>query len=320
LPHLRSIEIGSSDLPRRIRHDLACRQDTGADEIANDVTGHLECASRLEHRQAAAVFDRGRVAADSRRAPVGDDSGCRPRVSLAGRQSHSVEGRGDVCIRPAPGHLAYDCRCLRAGAPRVLATARLAHPQLRVLATAPMDRQYDLASRVINVDDDFLDQRTDQALLGPHVDGWRAPRAFEISPKPEQLHAHRRRRLVRHTAESRASHSWSRVMATFQRASSSAATSRLSGSTASYRRRASVTSYSACWRSSSIARRRSSTWLIASRSATMAASTARGSTAIKTSRAIAASGRRAPKVMQGSSPCIMLPIRHAYRASGRRPP
>jgi hypothetical protein len=50
-----------------------------------------------------------------------------------------------------------------------------------VLAALPVDHHDDFACRVIDVDDNVLDQSTNQALSGAHGRSWRGPGRREVS-------------------------------------------------------------------------------------------------------------------------------------------
>src|SRR4051794_194944 len=78
----------------------------------------------------------------------------RPGLALTRRHSHSVEGGGDIRVRPAGRHAPhYRERRIGRAAP-MLAGLRLADAQLWVLTAAPMDRQDDLARRFLDIGDD----------------------------------------------------------------------------------------------------------------------------------------------------------------------
>ena len=57
----------------------------------------------------------------------------------------------------------------------MLATLRLANPQLRMLAAAPMDGQHDFGRALVDVGDDIGDERAQELLAGPHGHGRGAP-------------------------------------------------------------------------------------------------------------------------------------------------
>jgi hypothetical protein len=56
----------------------------------------------------------------------------------------------------------------------------LTHAKLRVLSATPMNHQDHLATRIVDVDDDLLDQRANKPLLGTHLCGGRVPNSLEI--------------------------------------------------------------------------------------------------------------------------------------------
>ena len=62
----------------------------------------------------------------------------------------------------------------------MLAGLRLADPQLRVLAAAPVDCQDDFARGVVDIGNDVSDQGAQKLLARAHGHSWRAPCGFEI--------------------------------------------------------------------------------------------------------------------------------------------
>jgi hypothetical protein len=55
-------------------------------------------------------------------------------------------------------------------------SARLADPQLRMLAATPMYCQQHITGFIIDIDDDVRDQRPQQLLPRAHADAWCMPR------------------------------------------------------------------------------------------------------------------------------------------------
>ncbi len=109
---------------------------------------------------------------------------------------------------------------------------RLTHAQLRVLPTAPVDNQPH-ASHHRRRDDDLLDQRADEPLLGAHIRRRSVRRRLKIRRERRQRLGRDARRARRRSLGEPALTLPRRMSLVFYRASSSAATSRLSGSTAS---------------------------------------------------------------------------------------
>ncbi len=69
----------------------------------------------------------------------------------------------------------------------MLAGLRLADPQLRVLAPAPMDRQDDLARRLIDVGNDVGHKSAEEPLACAHGHAWRVPCSVEIVGQPGEV-------------------------------------------------------------------------------------------------------------------------------------
>ena len=88
----------------------------------------------------------------------------------------------------------------------MLAGLRLADPQLRMLAAAPMDRQDDLARRLVNVGNDVGDQGAQEPLTRAHGHPRRVPRGVEIVGQPGEV-GRRGSRIGRpHFLQSRLAH------------------------------------------------------------------------------------------------------------------
>src|SRR4051812_9677630 len=69
----------------------------------------------------------------------------------------------------------------------MLAGLRLANPQLRMLAAAPMDRQDDLARRLVDIGDDVGHQSAEEPLTSAHSDAWRVPGGLEVVSQPGEV-------------------------------------------------------------------------------------------------------------------------------------
>jgi hypothetical protein len=87
-----------------------------------------------------------------------------PGFTLTRRHSHSVQRRGDVCIRPSGRHAPHHRKGLFGCAAAMLAGFWFADPQLRMLAAAPMDRQDDLARRLVDIGDDVGNEGAQEPL------------------------------------------------------------------------------------------------------------------------------------------------------------
>ena len=79
-------------------------------------------------------------------------------------------------VRPAAGHAAYDRQSVIGRCATMFTSSWLMDAQLGVLATAPMDREHDIARIIIDIDDDFGDQCPQQLLAGTHRNTRRIPR------------------------------------------------------------------------------------------------------------------------------------------------
>jgi len=75
------------------------------------------------------------------------------------------------------------CGCAAA----MLAGFWFADPQLRMLAAAPMDRQDDLARRLVDIGDDVGNEGPQEPLASTHADDWRVPGGFEIVGESSEI-------------------------------------------------------------------------------------------------------------------------------------
>ena len=76
---------------------------------------------------------------------------------------------------------------------RVFTRARLTQAQFGVLSTLPMNDQNDLPRRLVDIDDDLVDEGAHQLLAAAHGDTGILPRGLEILGDGVQVR-HRRRR------------------------------------------------------------------------------------------------------------------------------
>ncbi len=60
-------------------------------------------------------------------------------------------------------------------------------PQLRVLAASPMNRQDDLARRLVNVGDDVGNKGAQELLTSSHCYVWGIPCGIEVVGKPGKV-------------------------------------------------------------------------------------------------------------------------------------
>src|SRR3954452_12955785 len=142
------LQVVGADLVGSARHNLLGREDAGFNEAANAVVRNSERRGGLRHRQPFAVLLGRTVGMNAIHPAHRADTVRGPGFSLTGGHSHPVQGRGDVLVRPSGRHGPHHCEGLVGGAAAILTGLRLADPQLRVLAAAPMDCQDDLAGRL----------------------------------------------------------------------------------------------------------------------------------------------------------------------------
>ena len=69
----------------------------------------------------------------------------------------------------------------------MLAGLRLPDPQLRVLATPPMDRQNDVAGFVVDTGDNVDDQRVHESLAGAHAHARGIPGDSKVTGEADHI-------------------------------------------------------------------------------------------------------------------------------------
>jgi len=181
------LQIRGSDLVRSARHNLIGGEYAVLDQPSDAVVRDAERRSDFRHRQPLAVLLGGTVGVDAMHPPQRADTVRGPGLSLARGHSHSVQRRGDVFVRPSGRHAPHHGERLFGRPATMLAGLRLADPQLRVLAAAPMDRQDDLARRFIDVGDDVGDKRAEETLARAHGHARRIPCSVEIVGQPGEV-------------------------------------------------------------------------------------------------------------------------------------
>jgi hypothetical protein len=72
----------------------------------------------------------------------------------------------------------------------MFAGLRLANPQLRVLAASPIDRQDDLACRLVDIGNNVGDQGTQEPLARAHCHARRVPCGVEIVRQASEVRRH----------------------------------------------------------------------------------------------------------------------------------
>ena len=159
----------------------------------NGRCGELRCVNRLCSASSSIWKHWRTIGVNATDPPDRTDPVCCPGLALSSREGHPVEGGGDVLFGPAACHAANDRQGLVGGAAFVFAGARFTQAQFGVLAALPMDDPDDLSRRLVDVDDDVIDEGTRQLLAGAHGDAGVFPRRLEVLGDAGQLWYGRRR-------------------------------------------------------------------------------------------------------------------------------
>ncbi len=143
--HALGLEVGGPDLIGRARNDLLCGKDAGFDQPVDAMAGDAAVLGGVAQGQPHSVFLGRTIGMDAPDAPNVADSAPCPGLALSGRQSHAIQRRGDVVVRPSARHAPDYSQSVVRGAAVMLSALRLTEPKLGVLAALPVYRQNDLA-------------------------------------------------------------------------------------------------------------------------------------------------------------------------------
>jgi len=166
--NLRRVEIIGTDLVRRATNNLLGRQHACLDEAAYPVVCDAQGFRSFGHGQPGAILFRGPVGVDATHAPDRGDTVGRPGFALSCRHAHAIERSGNMFVRPTSCHASHHRQRILGGCATMFACSRFAHPQFRMATAPPVDREDDLAHRILNIHDNIGNQRAEQLLARSH--------------------------------------------------------------------------------------------------------------------------------------------------------
>ena len=224
----RIIEIPGPDHPGSALAVLGSRQDFLLDEPAHRCFADIQNFGRFFHRDLAAL---GALALTVRRdaAMIAQEADPRtgPAVAAPGRLAGAIEDRRNRLVGQLPGERRDEFDDIGICSPAMLAGAVLAHAHWRVVAACPSDHQVERV--VLDPHHDLLDQRADDPLSGGRRRSRAVPGGLYVSAEREQALAlglgECRLRRLPPTRPARSSSARTASRRSFQRCSSSAATS-----------------------------------------------------------------------------------------------
>ena len=155
--------------------------------LADAVAGDAAKSRGFRQGQPFAVLLGGSIGVNTTDTPDRADTMCRPGLALSGRHSHSVQGCGDVLVRPAARHALDHGQSFVRGAAIVFSGLGLAEPKLGVLAALPVDRQNDLTGSLVDVGGNLVHQRSQQLLTRAHGHTRALPRRLEVFGEPRKI-------------------------------------------------------------------------------------------------------------------------------------
>lgn len=103
-----------------------------------------------------------------------------PTVAMTGRELVAIEDASNQVIRGDPDQQPNRCDDVLPGGVPLTAPAPW-QTQFSMNAAGPMNQQDDLASLSINVGNDLLDQRANNALLQPCICRWSSPDRLQVA-------------------------------------------------------------------------------------------------------------------------------------------
>jgi transposase len=178
--HALGLKVGGPDLIGRARNDLLCGKDAGFDQPADAMAGDAAVLGGVAQGQPRSVLLGRTIGMDAPDAPdVADAAPC-PGLALSGWQSHTIQRRGDVLVRPSARHAPDYSQSIVRGAAVMLSALRLTEPKLGVLAALPVYRQDDLAGCLVDVGGNLVHQRSQQLLTRAHGHARCLPRRLEV--------------------------------------------------------------------------------------------------------------------------------------------
>ena len=174
------LEVFGQDLVGSAWNDLLRGKNPGLDQPADAMTGDAALLGGFAHRKPRSILVRRTIGVDAANAPDRADTVRRPGFTLSRRQSHTIQRRGDVFVRPSARHAPDYRQGTVRGAALMLAGPGLSEPKLGVLTTLPMDCQNDLAGRLVDVGGNFVHQRPQQLLTRAHSHTRSLPRRLQV--------------------------------------------------------------------------------------------------------------------------------------------
>lgn len=93
-----------------------------------------------------------------------------PEVAAPGAKPIAVEHVGNEGVRTDPGERVHGIEYCRRGVRAVLSAPPPRYADFRMQATLPVDHEHDLARRVLDIDDDLMDQRAHDSLAQAGID------------------------------------------------------------------------------------------------------------------------------------------------------
>src|SRR5215471_10536176 len=181
------LKVAGTDLVRRARDDLFGREHTILDEAPYPVAADPELRGSFQHRKPFTILLGGAIGANAVPRPQCVDTLCGPGLPLSSDHSHPVQRCGDLLVGPSGRHAPHHSEGRLRRAASILTGFWFAHPQLRMLAAPPMDRQNDLARLVIDIGDDVDDESSEQALASAHGHAWCVPGSTEVIGKTGEV-------------------------------------------------------------------------------------------------------------------------------------
>jgi len=167
-------------------HDLRCGERAVADEAVDGAYTDAESASSLVNGDGLRGVCVGVEGGETKPLPQLAHANGRPGCAIRRLTTHPVHCDGQFAVGPLPAHLPNYLDRARVPIGWVAAGSYSRDADLRVASSRPVNRYDSFVGSVVEIDDDFLDENANDALLGPHVGARRVPRGGQVVREREQ--------------------------------------------------------------------------------------------------------------------------------------
>jgi transposase len=185
-----ALHVSAQNLVRRTRNNLFGFENAVLDHPTDSMVCHSEHGRGFRHRQPLAVFLGGSISMDTMHSSQRTHTVRSPGLSLPRAHSHAIQRRSNIVVGPSSGHTTDDSQSIVGSSAAVFAGLGLPDPDLGVLTAPPVNRQDDVASHLVDVDNDVSDKGAKELLPGSHGDARRVPCGIEVLREIGEIRRH----------------------------------------------------------------------------------------------------------------------------------